>query len=51
MTEFSVEVIRSRCHVRTALARAQAEYGKTVGATPEGVLWLTRIKESPPPTT
>lgn len=49
MTEFRVEVTRGRCHIRTALARAQAEYARTTGATPEGALWSTRIKDAPPP--
>jgi hypothetical protein len=29
----------TRCHVRTAIGRAQEAYGKEPGARPEGLLW------------
>jgi len=48
MTEFGVEVIRGRCHVRTALSRVQTEYAQTPGAIPEGALWSTRLKDPTP---
>ena len=39
MTEFRVRVSSVRCHVRTQMSRAQAEYREQSGARPDGLLW------------
>lgn len=40
MTEFRVRVEDpTRCHVRSALAKAQREYASGEGSRPEGLLW------------
>ena len=45
-TEFAVEVpLPTRCHVTTAMRRAQADYAKKSGANPEGLLWSARLRE------
>lgn len=42
----AVEVVRTRCHVRTALAQAQREYQRTTSSEMEGALWSTRLRSS-----
>ena len=38
----------SRCHITTAIRRAQDEYGRSnPAAFPEGLLWGARLKGSP----
>lgn len=39
----------ARCHISTAMHRAQAEYGKGNPATfPESLVWAARVRTPPP---
>ncbi len=43
--EFDTEVpAPTRCHITTALRRAQKAYGEQQGANPEGLLWAAQLK-------
>lgn len=46
-TEFAVEVpAPTRCHVTTAMRRAQKDYASKTGANPEGLLWAATLRDA-----
>lgn len=45
-TEFALEVPPpTRCHVTTAMRRAQKDYAKQDGANPEGLTWRAKFRD------